>query len=133
MLQIVYISTTRKVLSGGELDDILDISRRNNDAAGVTGLLVAGGSRFLQALEGPTQAVLTTFNRICRDPRHFAVVELANRLVDARAFGDWSMAYQAGGDVATGASLAEAVERLTAPLEQANLRAEFRGFATLHG
>jgi hypothetical protein len=68
MLQLVYISTSREPITDRLLDDILSTSRRNNDRAGVSGLLVAGGRRFLQALEGPAAAVLATYARIAADP-----------------------------------------------------------------
>ena len=132
MLQIVYISSARGDVSPEGLTDILAASRRNNAEAGVTGLLVAGGRRFLQALEGPPDAVLATFERIRRDERHFAVVDLANRIVKARAFGDWAMAFEDMGDTGAANDLRDAVERLTADLADPNLRAEFQGFAALH-
>lgn len=70
------------------------ISRRNNDGAGVTGLLYTDGMRFLQVLEGEQKAVSTTFERIQIDPRHHALVVLSDREIDERQFGKWAMAYQ---------------------------------------
>ena len=61
MLQLVYISTSRApLISDDLLNSVLTVSRRNNAAAGISGLLVAGGRRFLQALEGPRDAVEAT-------------------------------------------------------------------------
>jgi len=131
MLQLAYISTSRRPVDQALLDDILAASRRNNERCGVTGLLVAGGKRFLQVLEGPDQAVLTTYARIQNDSRHFAFVLLATKPVEERAFGDWSMAYQEGGAAADG-ELVEVVETLTAGIADPNLRAQFSGFARLH-
>lgn len=131
MLQLAYISTSRHPVDQALLDEILTASRRNNERCGVTGLLVSGGKRFLQVLEGPDQAVLTTYARIQNDPRHFAFVLLATRPLEARAFGDWSMAYHQGGAAADG-DLIEVVETLAAGIEDPNLRAQFSGFARLH-
>ncbi len=64
MIRLIYISTARSELSTVELEGILRISRRNNAAVGVTGLLIVGGRRFLQALEGPADAVVQTYDRI---------------------------------------------------------------------
>ncbi len=132
MLQLVYISTSREPLTDSLLDDILATSRRNNERAGVSGLLVAGGRRFLQALEGPAAAVLTTYARIAADPRHFAVVQLSCKEVAERQFGAWAMAHQAGGEVRGGGDLKATVETLIEPLQDRNLRAQFTGFAELH-
>ena len=132
MLQLAYISTSRRPVDQALLDDILATSRRNNERCGVTGLLVSGGKRFLQVLEGPDQAVLTTYARIQNDARHFAFVLLSTKPVEARAFGDWSMAYHQGGAAADG-DLVEVVEALAADIADPNLRAQFSGFARLHG
>ena len=57
MLRLLYISTARHPHNREEIEVILRISRRNNLAADVTGLLVAGARRFLQVLEGPERSV----------------------------------------------------------------------------
>ena len=131
MLQIVYISTARRRFSRRELEAVLLKSRLNNGRVGITGLLVCGGKRFVQALEGPAEAVSATFERIKADDRHFAIVPLSIRRVEAREFGTWSMGYEAGG---TGGSddLRQTVEKLVAPLQDRNLAAQFTGFAEIH-
>ncbi|WP_338503968.1 BLUF domain-containing protein [Sphingomonas kaistensis] len=132
MLQLVYISSSRGVITPHICLDILAVSRRNNDRQNVTGLLVAGERRFLQALEGPTDAVRATYARIQRDQRHYACVLLAERYADERQFGTWSMAsIKAVSDGPVGATLAQSVEALTCDLADPDLRAQFNGFAEL--
>jgi hypothetical protein len=131
MRQLVYISTARQPHSASSLEAILGESRRHNKAAGVTGLLVAGGRRFLQALEGPEAAVLATYARIHADPRHHALVMLASRRIEERAFGEWSMGFEQGGS-SDASDLVGVIEALAAPLEDRNLAAQFQGFARLH-
>lgn len=131
MLQLVYISSAKAPVSGAVLDNILAVSRRNNAAVGVSGLLVAGGRRFLQALEGPEQAVLATYARIQADHRHRALVLLSRRQVDERGFGDWSMAYEEG-DTPGDDDLRTIIQSLTVRLKDQNLRAQFTGFAEIH-
>lgn len=131
MLQLAYISTARATIAFDQLDVILATSRRNNGRSGVTGLLVVGGRRFLQVLEGPDAEVAATFDRIKADPRHFAIVELTRHTVAARAFGDWSMGFERGGTV-EGDDLRSIVAALAEPIADRNLRAQFLGFAELH-
>lgn len=132
MLQLVYISSARTLICEDTCADILAESRTNNLRADISGLLVAGQRRFLQALEGPTDAVRATYARILADPRHYAYVLLGERYLDARQFGDWAMGYSAGGrDAPDGAGLVSVVEALVATLDDANLRAQFIGFAEL--
>ena len=132
MLQLVYISTARQPHSEQGLQSILEAARRNNTKVGVTGLLVAGGRRFLQALEGPDQAVLETYARIQADQRHFALVLLSCRTVEERAFGDWSMAYQALEAGRSAGDLKAVVAELSASLPDKSLQAQFNGFAEIH-
>ena len=132
MLQIAYISTAKAIVDQALLDSILKVSRRNNAAAGVSGLLVSGGRRFLQVLEGPDQAVLATYARIQADPRHRGFVLVTCQGVSERAFGEWSMAHREGGIHVADDRLQAAVEALTAKIADPNLRAQFNGFAKLH-
>ena len=92
MRQIVYISTARQEIPATGAAQILSVSRRNNARDAITGVLFFNGKRFLQALEGEADAVALAYDRIKADPRHFAVVILSDRTVDAREFGDWAMA-----------------------------------------
>lgn len=132
MLQLVYISTARLPISVATCTDILAKSRVNNRLGDVTGLLVAGRRRFLQTLEGPAGEVRKTFDRIAADPRHYACVVIADRIVEARQFGNWEMGYAAGGsDARDDSSLEEIVAALVAPVADPNLRAQFTGFAQL--
>jgi len=87
MLQLLYISTARAPIDAAMCDDILAASRRNNLASNITGLLVAGQRRFLQALEGPAAMVRATYDRIAADPRHYGCVILSKRIVEQRGFG----------------------------------------------
>lgn len=130
MLQLLYISTAREPITTAMCDDILAASRRNNRAAGITGLLIAGQRRFLQALEGPEDQVRATYDRIAADPRHYACVTLSRRQVEQRSFGTWAMGYSGGGDERLfGDDLRATVAALVAPIDDANLRAQFMGFA----
>ena len=130
MNRLLYISTARQAFTDAELTQLLAISRVNNQAVGVTGLLVAGGRRFLQVLEGEDAAVAATFARIRRDPRHFATVVLSDQTVDTRAFGGWAMAYEQGGAAADRGDVRAQVAALVGPIADPNLRAYFEGFVT---
>ena len=129
-LQLVYISTMRQPISPAECEAILAASRRNNPRRGITGLLVVGGNRFLQLLEGAEAAVEACLDTIRHDPRHFALVVLDKRFVAERQCPDWAMGFRDGGCAGDGA-LEEVVERLVAPIDEPYLKAQFTGFAKL--
>lgn len=132
MIRLIYISTARTVLSQRELDEILHVSRRNNQAADVTGLLVVGGRRFLQALEGPSESVSKTYDRIKADDRHFAAVVLSDREIAERSFSEWAMGYQPAGTPRAGGTVASDVAALIAPITDPIVHAYFLEFAKKH-
>lgn len=134
MLQLVYISSARNLITEATCRDILSVSRKNNQRDGISGLLIAGQQRFLQALEGNTDVVRAAYQRIRADPRHYACVLLGEHHVDDRMFGAWEMGFQKGGrELSDGSSLAAVVTNLVDPITDANLRAQFVGFAELQG
>lgn len=102
--RLVYVS--RSQISGdatevaAALAKILETARRRNAELGVTGALVLrGGRRFAQVLEGEPDAVQAVFDSIAADPRHGEVTVTEDGPVAVRAFPGWSMAYvgEAGG------------------------------------
>lgn len=95
MKQIVYVSVAAPTLDRPGVEDILAVSRRNNAASGVTGLLCLLNSSFLQILEGPEEAVDETFARIGEDPRHESVLVLLERAIEGRDFAGWKMGFRA--------------------------------------
>lgn len=131
MEQLIYISTARTRVDEAQLADILAVSRYNNARDGLTGLLIVGGQRFMQVLEGPGGPLTRAIGRIERDPRHFAIVRLDCRRIERPAFPSWHMGHS-GAAAARGATLASMIERLTDCVQDPHLRAELRGFAAIH-
>ena len=58
---------------------------------GVTGVLLASRTHFLQVLEGNFEDVNAVFRRIVRDDRHAELSIVAFSIVDARLFDGWGM------------------------------------------
>ena len=91
--RLIYSSLHR--LAPGDEDDqlaaIVRSSIANNRAVSITGLLLFHKGYFVQALEGPAEAVLTTFGRICSDPRHVSTRTIHSGPAPSREFGDWNM------------------------------------------
>ena len=131
MFRLSYISTSRQPIDAELCEAILDASRANNARDGITGLLIAGRHRFLQSLEGEEQAVRSAYNRIKRDPRHFACVMLEERPVDRRQFEQWAMGFERSDEGTMGVSDAQIAACLIGQIQDANLRAQFEGFLTL--
>lgn len=89
--QLVYGSSSIAPVSTEVLASILQSSRRNNAAVGVTGALLYDDGCFLQVLEGEPDAVAGVFSRVLRDDRHRRMLTLLDRVVPERTFPEWSM------------------------------------------
>ena len=70
---------------------ITTVSERNNKASGLTGVLLASRSHFMQAIEGKYEDVNAVFRRICRDDRHLDLSIIGFSIIDARLMGGWGM------------------------------------------
>lgn len=94
MFQLIYMSTAVRAFSDAELESLLTISRRNNTALGVTGLLVYKDLSFLQVLEGEQGTVERLYSKILKDVRHQGCNIFIQETKPAREFADWSMAFR---------------------------------------
>jgi hypothetical protein len=88
---VVYISTMRTGLGKTDVEAILASAQRNNGSRQLTGVLLQYAGHFVQALEGPGEALDEIFGRIGADPRHDDLTVLERAPLPARRFPDWSM------------------------------------------
>ena len=91
LYHLVYFSK-RKLIAEDEFAAILETSRRNNAALGITGALFMSDEYFFQVLEGPRTALSSLLGLIMNDDRHEDVVLTLFDAVSRRTFGEWSMA-----------------------------------------
>lgn len=108
LYRLMYVSTSSSFLTDAEVDALLAQSRRNNEAAGISGLLIYVEGHFLQYIEGRPGDIAALTERIEADPRHHGILRLLEGPSRNRAFPDWSMGYRRLGTGA-GAPLAGAV------------------------
>lgn len=94
MKRIIYCSQSTADVSPEELVALLELSRRNNERAGLSGMLLYCSQSFLQVLEGDEEALRTTYARILTDDRHTNLRMLMNADVAAPLFPDWTMGFE---------------------------------------
>lgn len=111
--QIIYLSTASHPMTDDELEALLTAARKRNGELGVTGMLLYSDGEFLQALEGPPDALDKLLQSIRFDLRHCGMMVIADRRIAHRDFEDWSMAFRRlsgdelrGGRVRPGAAAA---------------------------
>jgi hypothetical protein len=93
LFRAIYVSTAKRDLRDEELAHLLEVSRRNNAAWDITGVLCYHDGSFIQVLEGPEGPVEALLATIGRDTWHTGVSVLDRSRIDDRVFGGWSMGW----------------------------------------
>lgn len=91
LCSIAYSSQMALGLTVHQLDALVRDASHHNGLAGVTGVLLCDGIRFLQYLEGPEDGVAFVFSRVVSSGRHSDVVVLGRGVGSVRRFPYWSM------------------------------------------
>ena len=138
---ILPAADARRPLAGRLADDRFPAPDRLNQpchraalrqrGAGITGLLLHDGMRFIQAIEGEEAALRALMARITRDARHHAIGHVCDGPIAARQFGDRGMDYRRVDDIAAAADFLTTVKRALARVEEPGLLAAFIGFAVI--
>ena len=129
MLQIAYFSTASVPQSPDLLHDILATARIRNAREGIRGVLVAGGNRYLQVIEGPAPPMNSLWADIRADQRHCAIIELINRQVLQPSFDRWSMAFRRDDGLGAFDSFPQTLKYLTKYVDDVPLRRRIEFFA----
>ncbi|WP_295575184.1 BLUF domain-containing protein [Stenotrophomonas maltophilia] len=139
---VAYVSEAGPAVAGdplglcsGKLDDLVDDAARFNRSAGVTGVLLFDGTRFLQYMEGPEDGLRVAYSRVVGASSHAGLIELQRGRVGNRrlpfwpmrwlptqpeelkrlACADWSGFAQHSGDDATAVTAMDILARLVKP------------------
>lgn len=94
MKRMIYCSQATHDVSPDELVALLDLARRKNEKAGLSGMLLYCSQSFLQVLEGEPEALASTYARILADDRHTALRLIMDADVPAPLFPDWTMGFE---------------------------------------
>lgn len=91
MYRLIYKSRAKEPIDWELVKELISRSEEKNLDAGITGVLLATETHFLQVLEGSFDEVNELFMRIVRDPRHERVQLIAFDCVESRLYGGWAM------------------------------------------
>ncbi len=89
--QLVYTSRSMCAVDDTVLAAIQEVAIRHNREHDITGILMYGGGRFIQLLEGPLDDVNALYECIERDERHTDLSIVYRTVATERYFPDWSM------------------------------------------
>lgn len=93
LIHCIYASAASQPFSMEEIQELLEKSRNNNAALGVTGMLLYEDGSFFQVLEGERESVAKVYTKVAADKRHQRVSKLIYEPIEERHFGDWSMGH----------------------------------------
>ena len=116
MIELVYASAARHSFTPKELTELLAKARTNNQALGVSGLLLYHRGSFLQVLEGEEPVVDALFEKIAKDPRHDRCIVIKRSTIASRRFADWNMGF-----VEVSAAVAQKLDGFTFFLQQGRI------------
>jgi hypothetical protein len=91
--RLAYVSYPAADFSSTEVGRIVQVSRVNNAARGITGVLVYTGCDFAQLIEGRHDAVETLWQKLRADPRHRDLEAFIDEPAERAWFETWRMGY----------------------------------------
>lgn len=91
MERIVYTSQASTDLASDDVFRIVTTSARNNPSRDVTGFLIYHERRFLQLVEGESEALEGLLEVLRRDPRHRDLTVRYREPALERCFPNWRM------------------------------------------
>ncbi len=94
MIQISYVSRSKKPMSAEDLLNLLYKCRSKNERRGVSGMLLYGNGTFLQTIEGDEDVIDNLLDTISKDERHTEIQVLTRKEIPARQYSEWSMGFE---------------------------------------
>ena len=91
MYRLIYKSRSTRQIDWNLVNEIIHSSEAGNVEEGITGVLLATETHFLQVIEGEFEPINRVFLRIARDTRHEEVQLISFACVESRLFGGWAM------------------------------------------
>jgi hypothetical protein len=89
----IYSSIPRRVLSQQEIQELLTLSRAENQKHQITGMLLLLNEMYVQLIEGAKDEIDQLYLKIRLDPRHMYVETLKEGWIAERYFADWQMGF----------------------------------------
>lgn len=93
LVRLIYASEATRDITLSTVKSIAESARSANEGNFITGVLTFSHRYFLQAIEGPRDAVNALYVRLGKDERHAHLTLLSYDEIDERCFGDWSMGF----------------------------------------
>jgi hypothetical protein len=92
---VIYASVATEEFGAPQLAALLQQSRKSNERAGLTGMLLHDESdgTFFQVVEGEPEAIETLLQKLLRDQRHSHLTVIIREPIAERSFANWTMGF----------------------------------------
>ena len=94
LTQLIYLSSSDKLLSDKELHKILETARERNTQHNITGILLYNDGNFIQVIEGCSSDVKQLYQNISNDASHKGLIKLIEQHIEERDFPHWAMSFR---------------------------------------
>ncbi len=91
MYRLIYKSRANQDIGWDFINTLIGKCESKNKQVGITGVLLASKTHFLQVLEGDFDEINRLYLQIARDTRHDEVQLISFGSVESRLFGGWAM------------------------------------------
>ena len=79
---ICYVSNSSTDLNDQQIVELLRFCKDRNEKLGIKGVLLYSEGNFLQILEGEKEVVLSVYEKIKEDSRHYGVIRVIGRDIE---------------------------------------------------
>jgi hypothetical protein len=86
---ICYVSNADKNLSTTEINELLSFCEENNSKNNIKGILLYSEGNFFQVIEGEKEKVVSLWNRIQKDQRHYGIISVINRTIPQGSYDSY--------------------------------------------
>ena len=90
---LVYSSVPTVKLTDQEIENLLIVARRENEARNITGMLICLPEMYVQLIEGEESHIQQLYENLKKDERHYRVTTLKQGPVEKRFFPEWTMGF----------------------------------------
>ena len=91
LAQLIYVSDRKETCTDQNVGKILVACKKNNPALGITGVLLYSETKFIQMIEGESDAVMGLYAKIKKDSRHQNAMMIAYGPIQERSFPSFPM------------------------------------------
>ena len=90
---ISYVSTVSPNLTEQEIKEVLNFSQNLNIETNITGILLYSEGNFFQVLEDKKKLLLSLFEKIKADPRHYNILTIFEKDVKITQFNTYKISF----------------------------------------